>query len=134
MRRIGLHLEPGGAVLASFMALRQPGDPLEVAWEQSAVRPEDEATIRRVGRSRYDPTLELEHTEEQYQVILDGQVVAEELHRRSPATRSYTQAQARALFERAGLVGVALYSEFSLTPVKPEDTLFTVVGRRVRSA
>ncbi len=133
MRRVARHLEPGGAVLASFMALRKPGDPLEFAWEQSAVRPEDGATIRRVGRSRYDPTLELEHTEDQYQVIIDGKVVAEELHRRSPATRSYTQAQARALFERAGLVDVELFSGFSGEPVKPEDTLFTVVGSRARS-
>ncbi len=131
LRRVARHLEPGGAVLASFMALRKPGDPLEFAWEQSAVRPEDGATIRRVGRSRYDPTLELEHTEDQYQVIIDGTVAAEELHRRSPATRSYTQAQA--LFERAGLVDVELYSGFSVEPVKPEDTLFTVVGRRAGS-
>ena len=86
-----------------------------------------------MGRSRYDPTLELEHTEDQYQVIIDGQVVAEELHRRSPATRSYTQAQARALFERAGLVDVELYSGFSGEPVKPEDTLFTAVGSRAGS-
>ena len=130
LRRVGRHLAPGGAVLASFMALRQPGDPLEIAWEQAAVRPEDGATIRRLGRSRYDPLLELEHTEDQYQVIIDGQVVATELHRRSPATRAYTQAQARGLFERAGLVEVALYSGFSSEPVKPADTLFTVVGRR----
>jgi SAM-dependent methyltransferase len=133
LRRVAQHLEPGGAVLASFMALRKPGDPLEFAWEQSAIRPEDGATIRRVGRSRYDLMLELEHTEDQYQVIIDGQVVAEELHRRSPATRAYTQAQAQALFERAGLVDVELYSGFSLTPVKLEDTLFTAVGRRAES-
>ena len=133
LRRVALHLEPGGVVLASFMALRKPGDPLEFEWEQSAIRPEDGATIRRVGRSRYDPTLELEHTEDQYQVIIDGKVVAEELHRRSPATRSYTQAQARALFERAGLVDVELFSGFSGEPVKPEDTLFTAVGSRAGS-
>jgi hypothetical protein len=130
MRRVVLHLEPGGAVLASFMALRNPGDPLEFEWEQSAVRPEDGATIRRVGRSRYDPTLELEHTEDQYQVIVDGTVVAEEWHRRSPATRSYTQAQARALFEVAGLVDVELYSGFTFEPVKAEDTMFTIKGSR----
>lgn len=133
MRRVALHLEAGGVVLASFMAMRRPGDPLEFAWEQSAIRPEDGATIRHVGRSRYDPTIELEHTEDQYQVIVDGTVVAEELHRRSPATRSYTQAQARALFERAGLADVELSSGFSGEPVKPEDTLFTVVGSRAGS-
>ena len=86
-----------------------------------------------MGRSRYDPTLELEHTEDQYQVIIDGKVVAEELHRRSPATRTYTQAQVRALFERAGLVDVELFSGFSGEPVRPEDTLLTVVGSRAAS-
>ncbi len=133
MRRIARHLEPGGAVLASFMTLRNSGDPLEFEWEQTAIRPEDGATIRRVGHSRYDPTLELEHTRDLYQVIVNGTVVAEELHQRSPATRSYTQAQARALFERAGLVGVELYSGFRAEPVKPEDSLYTVIGRRAGS-
>jgi hypothetical protein len=130
LRRVAAHLEPGGAVFASFMALRNAGDPLEFEWEQSAVRPEDGATIRRVGRSRYDPEFELEHTEDLYQVIVDGNVIAEELHQRSPATRSYTQAQARALFEGAGLVDVELYSGFTAEPVKPEDTMFVTKGRR----
>ena len=94
------------------------------------VRPEDGATIRRIARSRYDPATECEHSEDVYQVIMDGSVVAEETHHRSPATRSYTQAQARALFERAGLVDVQLYSGFSFEPVRPEDGLFTVLGQR----
>jgi len=130
MRRVTRHLEPGGAVVASFMALRKPGDPLEGAWEQSAIRAADGATFRRLGRSRYDPALELEHTEEHYQVLVDGMVVAEEVHRRSPATRSYTQAQARGVFERAGLVGVELCRGFSGEAVTSDDTMFTVVGRR----
>ena len=134
LQLVARHLEPGGAVLASFMALRKPGDPLEFEWEQSATRTEDGATFRRVGRSRYDPALELEHTEDLYQVIVDGAVVAEERHQRSPATRSYSQAQARALFERAGLLGVELYSGFSGEPVRSEDTMFTIVGRRAESS
>ena len=108
----------------------QEGDPLESTWEKSAVRPEDGATIRREAYARYDPNTELEHTEDLYQVIVDGNVVAEERHQRSPATRSYTQSQARALFERAGFVDVQLYSGFSFEPVKPDDGLFVVVGRR----
>jgi hypothetical protein len=111
------------------MAIRNPGESLEFGWEQSAVRAEDGATIRRVGRSRYYPTLELEHTEDQYHVIIDANVVAEEMQRRSPATRSYSQMQARRLFEHAGLVDVEPYSGFNVEPVRPEETLFTVVGR-----
>ncbi len=122
-------LLPGGAVAASVMALRKPTDPLEFEWESSATRA-DGALFRRVNRSRYDPETQVEHTEDLYQLIVDGKVVAEETHRRSPATRSYTQDQARALFERAGFVNVTLNSEFTQDPVKPEDTMFTVVAYR----
>ncbi len=128
VRRFILHLQPDGAVIAPFMTLWSAGDPLESEFVRAAVRPEDGATIRRVARTRYDPAIECEHTDDLYQVLVDGKVVAEERHQRSPATRSYTQEQARELFERAGLVDVELYSGFSWEPVKHDDTLFTVVG------
>jgi ubiquinone/menaquinone biosynthesis C-methylase UbiE len=130
MQRLHAHLEPGGALVAPFMTLWREGDPLESESERSATRPEDGVVIRRVSRSRYDPATECEHTEDLYQVIAGGEVVAEELHRRSPATRSYTLVEARELFERAGFVDVRLYHEFSLEPVKWADTLFTVTGLR----
>lgn len=130
IERLVAHLEPGGALVAPIMALWKEGDPLESEWEKSATRPGDRAVIRRVARSRYDPAIECEHTEDLYQVIADGEVVAEELHRRSPATRSYTQAQARALFVQAGLVDIQVHHEFSLAPAGPSDDLFTVVGLR----
>jgi hypothetical protein len=72
----------------------------------------------------------LEATEDLYQLIQDEKVVAEEVHRRSPATRSYSQVQARSLFESAGFHPVELYSEFTFEPVKPHDTLFTVVAQK----
>lgn len=128
LRRFRAHLLPGGAVVASIMTLWRAGEPLESEWERSARRP-DGALIRRVARSRYDPATACEHTEDLYQVIADGRVVAEERHRRSPATRSYTQAEARALFERAGFGDVRLCSGFTRAPARPEDTLFTVIGR-----
>ena len=128
--RFYAHLEEGGALVAPFMALWREGDPLESTWEKSVVRPEDGATIRRVAYSRYDPGTECEDTEDLYQVIVGGNVVAEERHHRSPATRSYTQAQARELFERAGFVDVQLYSRFSFEHVNPDGALFVVVGRK----
>jgi ubiquinone/menaquinone biosynthesis C-methylase UbiE len=130
LRRTYDHLLPGGVVAAPFMALWNGSDPLESEWERSATRAEDGATFRRVSRSRYDPQSECEHTEDLYQLIVDGKVVAEELHRRSPATRSYTQRQARELFEGVGFARVELYSEFTFNPVKTEDTLFSVIARR----
>lgn len=129
LRRLHAHLLPGGALIASIMTLWQEGDPLESKWEASAVRPEDGVILRRVACSRYDPVEECEHTEDLYQVIFSDQVVAQERHRRSPATRSYTQAQARALFEKAGFGDVRLYSGFGHERARPEDTLFSVVSR-----
>ena len=130
VQRLLAHLLPGGALAASFMRLWQDGEPLESEWEKSATRLEDGAVFRRVARSRYEPAIECEHTEDLYQKIVDGLVVAEELHRRSPATRSYTQAQARQLFEQAGLVNVQAYHEFTFEPARPEDGLFTLVGQK----
>jgi ubiquinone/menaquinone biosynthesis C-methylase UbiE len=131
MERLCAHLEPGGALIAPFMTLWKEGDPLESEWEKAAQRAEDGAIFRRVARSRYDPAIECEATEDLYQLSVDGVVVAEELHQRSPATRSYTQEQARELFEAAGLVDIILYKEFTREPAATEDWIFTLVGRRL---
>jgi hypothetical protein len=128
LQRLRAHLLPGGVVAASVMALWKAGDPLESDFERTAVRAEDGVAFRRVCRSRYEPALECEHTEDFYQMIVDGQVVAEERHRRSPATRQYTQAQARAVFAGAGFSPIDLYHEFTFEPVKPEDGLWVVVA------
>lgn len=134
LRRVRKHLLPGGAVAASIMTLWQPGDPLHTEWEKTAVRAEDWTRFRRVSRSWYDPVGECEDTEDLYQVIVEGEVVAEEVHRRSPATRSYTQAQARGLFQRAGFQPVTLHHGFTTEPARDDDTLFCVVaGRSGRS-
>ena len=130
VQRLAAHLEPGGMLVAPFMLVWKPGEPLESEWERSATRAEDGVVFRRVACSRYEPAIECEHTEDLYQMIVNGQVVAEELHRRSPATRSYSQAQARQLFEQAGLAQVQMYSEFTFEPVKPEDSVFTLVGQK----
>jgi hypothetical protein len=113
-----------------IMTLWQEGEPLESELEKIVVREQDGVTFRRVSRSRYDPESECEHTEDLYQKIVEDQVVAEELHQRSPATRSYRQSQIKALFEKVGLVNVQLFSEFTFDPVKPEDNLFVIIGQK----
>jgi ubiquinone/menaquinone biosynthesis C-methylase UbiE len=130
VQRLYEHLLPGGVVAASFMTLWKEGDPLYTEWEKTALRAADGATFRRVSRAWYDPESECEDTEDLYQLILQEQVVAEELHRRSPATRSYTQAQARSLFEEAAFDPVLLYTEFTTEPVKAEDMLFSLVAQK----
>lgn len=130
MKQLFDHLLPGGRVLASIMTLWKAGEPLVSEWESSAVRPEDGVKFRRVARSRFDPASECEHTEDRYQKIIAGQVVLEEHYQRSPATRSYSQSQAKALFESAGLQEIQLLHEFSFDPARPEDDLFVVIGQK----
>jgi ubiquinone/menaquinone biosynthesis C-methylase UbiE len=128
--RLLQHLHPGGTLAVAFMTLWVPGQALASQWEASAQRVEDGAVFRRWARSRFDPVTGCEHTEDHYQKLVDGQVVAEEHHRRSPATRSYTQAQARALVEGAGFQEVRVLHEFTFDPAQPGDQLYVVLARR----
>ena len=134
MVRLVAHLEPGGALVASFMTLWREGDPLDSTRERSAVRPEDGALFRHLARARYDPATRLEHTDDLYQRLVNGVVVAEERHVRSPATLSYTQQEAIALYENAGLTEVRACHEFTWEPARSDDTLFTVLGMRPPSS
>jgi ubiquinone/menaquinone biosynthesis C-methylase UbiE len=130
MKRLYDHLLPGGVLAASIMALWKEGEPLESEWEKTAVRKDDGVKFRRVSRSRFDPTSECEHTEDLYQKIIADKVVMEELHQRSPATRSYSQSQVKELFERFGFQNIQLFSEFTFDVVKPEDSLFVIIGQK----
>jgi len=126
------HLMPGGVIAASIMTLWQPGNELFSEWESTAMDPSSGRKYRRVARSWYDPATECERTQDIYQLIEDDEVVKEENHQRSPATRSYTQNQALELFQSVGFDEVNLYSEFTFEPIKPSDTLFTVVAKKNR--
>jgi hypothetical protein len=128
LKRLYDHLLPGGVLAASVMSLWKEGDPLLSEWVKEAERASDGAIFCRVSRAWYDPENELEDTEDIYQLIINGQVVQEETHRRSPATRSYNKVQARALFESVGFETVELFSEFTFESVKEGDDLFTVVA------
>jgi SAM-dependent methyltransferase len=130
LERLADHLVADGVVVAPFMRLWTPEDPLSGEWEQTAVRADDGATFRRVSRSWHEAGSDIEHTEDHYLLLIDDQVVAEEVHRRSPATRSYTQAQARSLFESSGFTPVEMYSHFTFEPVKADDTIFTIVAHK----
>lgn len=134
MERFYAHLEPGGALAMPFMLLWQPGEPTQqTEWTLTGekTRPEDGAVVRRWSRSRYDVERQLEHTEDRYEAVLDGQVVAAEHHQRSPATRGYTQEQAVELYRAAGFSGIEVCSGFTRQPASQADPLFTVVGKRL---
>lgn len=122
------HLLPDGTLAMPFMTLWKQGDPLESESTREAIRSEDGATVRRWQYSRFDPDTDLEHTIDRYEIIKDGQVIESEEHKQSPATRSYTQAQAITLYQNAGFKDIQVFHEFTFEPVKPEDTTFCVLG------
>jgi SAM-dependent methyltransferase len=130
MRRFHAHLHPGGTLAASFMTLWRPGNPLESETIQEACRPEDGALVRRTTWSRFDPWTDLEDTRDTWEVVVDGEVVETEVHERAPATRSYTQAGAVALFEGAGFADIRVHRAFTSEPAGPDDATFTIVATR----
>ena len=135
MRRFFDHLVPGGMLAMPFMLIGPRGSEGATAvedWQlvRERVRPEDGGLVRHWSRSRYDLAAQLEHTEERYEVVRDGVLVASEQHARSPATRWYTQDQAAALYRQAGCVDLRLLSGFTFQPATARDTLFTILGTR----
>ena len=127
-QRIYAHLEPGGVFAAPFMALWGEGAPLEGEFTQEALRLDDGATVRRRGWYRFHPETQMEDSRDIWEVIKDGQVIESETHEQAPATRSFTREQAIALFEQAGFRDIQLFSGFTFEPVKPTDTIFSIIG------
>ena len=116
-----------------FMILWKDGDLLEHHdWKVMAekVRPEDGAVVRKRSRTWYDVANRLEHTDDIFEVILEGAIVAREHHRRSPATRWYTQDEAVSLFRQAGFSTIHAYAEFTFEPAPLGIPLFTIVGQK----
>lgn len=133
MGRFHDSLEPGGALVMPFMILWEPGSPTEHdEWKLMVerVRSEDGAVVRRYAKARYDVAAQLEHTEDRFEISLSGEAIASEHHVRSPATRWYSQEEAKALYERAGFAGVQIWSGFTRKPALRGDTLFCVIGTR----
>jgi hypothetical protein len=73
---------------------------------------------------------QLEHTEDRYELVKDGEVVASEVYRRSPATRGYTLDQITEMMNSAGFEEVRAVSGFSTEMASADDGLFCVFGTR----
>ena len=77
-----------------------------------------------------DPAARLEHSDETFELLDDGVVVGRQHQLRSPATRGYSQAEARSLLEATGFVDLVVYREFTRDPAAPDEALYTIVARR----
>ena len=85
------------------------GDGSPTATSKNARRSSGQTTaVRRWSRARYDSAVQLEHTEDRYEVIVDGEIIETEEFSRSPSARWYTQEQSRALLEAVGFADVRL--------------------------
>lgn len=126
------HLSGGGSLVMPFMKEWKQGEPLESDWHITGenARPGDGAKIRRWSKSRYNPDTQLEHTEDRYEVILDGVIIASEHHTRSPATRQYTQSQALDLYTQACYVDIRIYKGFTWIPASEDEDLFSMIGKK----
>lgn len=105
---------------------------MEKDWKlpAEATRPEDGATVRKWSSYRYEVDEQLQHTQDRYEITLNGALVASEHHRRSPAVRFYRQEQAQELFEGAGFTDIRIFRGSEWKLASAEDSAFTAVGKR----
>ena len=127
------HLAPGGTLVMAFLSYYMADEQRPMItgeWQQEVTRPGDGAIVRRWSRSTIDRVKQLEHTEDRYDVIVNGEVVASEALSRSPATRIYTQDQVVKLYESAGFTNLRVTGGFTLQPATATDAVFTVLGTK----
>lgn len=124
------YLQPGGAFATSFSFEWREGTPLDTGWELlfEKTRPEDGATVRSWTREWREPEHQFWHTEQRFEVELNGKIVQTDHQRRSPEGRWYAQAQAIQLFRDAGFINIQVFHEFTHEPAHENDNLFCVVG------
>jgi ubiquinone/menaquinone biosynthesis C-methylase UbiE len=131
MVRFRDQLEPGGMLALPFMEFWREGEPLSTEWTgPREVSLPDGTLARRWTRAEFDPVTRCESSEDRWELVRDGVTIAAEHHRRSPATRWYSQAEAIRLLQQAGFTEIRLLHEFEEIPAGPDDRLFTAIAVR----
>jgi SAM-dependent methyltransferase len=136
MARFHDHLAPGGVLVLSLKSRLWENRPTPPqmqwsAWFKQAERERDGGTtVRRFIREMYDHDQQLQHEENRYEVLRDGEVIEEEFHSRCPCVRWYAQEQAIGLFQRAGFTDVRMTAQESDRPATPDDNSFKIRGTR----
>ncbi|HEX4198322.1 MAG TPA: class I SAM-dependent methyltransferase [Caulobacteraceae bacterium] len=136
MTRFRDHLAPGGVLVLSLKSRLWESRPTPrqmqwSPWFKLAERERDDgATVRRFIRTMYDHDQQVEHEENRYQILREGEVVDEEFHSRCPCVRWYSQEQALGLFARAGFTDIRMTAQESDRPASPDDNSFKIRGTR----
>ena len=130
LKRFYEHLNPGG-VLAMSLRVMDP-NPVEVDWEidSEAVRPSDGALIRKWFRCRFDVENSIQHTEDRYEIIKEGQIIQSETYVSSPYLTWYKCSKAMEYLKQVGFSNVHAHSDFKPEPATDEDTSYIVLGKR----
>ncbi len=130
LRRIFAHLQPGGVFVTPFGFDWKEGEGMDSGWVLvfEKVRPEDGAIARRWSHSWCEPEKQWWHSEDRYEVELNGEIVVQEEHRQSPELRWYTQADAAALYQEVGFSNIQFLHSFETRPASAEDRDFCVLG------
>jgi ubiquinone/menaquinone biosynthesis C-methylase UbiE len=130
LRRFYDLLEPGGAFVSPFFFDWQEGEPLDTGFELlfEKVRPEDGALVRSWVREWREPAKQWWHTEQRFEVEVNGEVVAREEQRRSPEGRWYTQPEAIQLYRGAGFTDIHALKGFANEPADADARQFCLVG------
>jgi len=126
VRRFHDHLVPGGALALPFFPLAEASDE---SWAEEADLA-DGSRIRRTSRSWVEAGTRLEHTDEAFELVRDGVVVATQHQVRSPAVRGYAPDDVRATLEAAGFADLGFFHEFTREPLREAERLFSVVALR----
>jgi SAM-dependent methyltransferase len=129
LRRFYTHLESGRTLVMSIMDIASDSSEEWILIAERA-RPDDGILVRRWARASYDPAAQLEHTEDRYELVRDGEVITSEVYRRSPATRGYALDQISGMLVETGYVNIRAVSGFTSEPASPDDKLFCIFGRR----
>jgi ubiquinone/menaquinone biosynthesis C-methylase UbiE len=134
MARFHAHLASGGVLVMSLKSRlwEDRPTPARMQWSPWFKLAEKERgdgeTVRRFIREMYDHDQQLQHEENRYEVLRDGEVIEAEFHTRCPCVRWYSQALA--LFERAGFTDVAMTAAESDRPATAEDNSVKIRGTR----
>jgi ubiquinone/menaquinone biosynthesis C-methylase UbiE len=124
------HLQFGGRLVMSIMDVSQDtGKDWQLVAEKE--RPQDGLIVRRWLKSTYDHEAQLEHTQDRYELIKNGDIIETEYYTRSPATRNYSLEEIVALMKFIGFQDIKAVSEFSERAASPADTMFCVFGARI---
>ncbi len=125
------HLEPGGKLVMSLILFHPEEAKREKEWvlEGEETRPADGALVRCWNRVTTSDDGRLQHTEDRWEVLVDGEVVETEHHSRS-ALHGYRPDEAVSIVEAAGFADVQKRGGFANHPVFSSDHGFIVLGTR----